>query len=305
VKVSFDGGVAVPATVQDGVCVFRLPGRPGSQRVEPPPALSGKAPRDWPGTKPAVAVLDFGPGASMTWTRISPSDWLRALGQSRLAREHGVTVDRITSIDSLQAALEAGVTKYLAIVNPYGETFPSAAPGRWREGLDRIRHYVRHGGSWWETGGYSFHSAVSPTEGRWQFESVGPQGAGYLGLPVGGGDVDQAPEVLSVTAEGQAWLGKDLIDRIAASASTVNRALERGNQDPGHVTLVAGRDQDFIGAYRLDGWGWLWRIGGFHPNPDVALPVAAAAMEYLYTHVAPPAPPTGAKYLWHAVVSGE
>ena len=68
----------------------------------------------------------------------------------------------------------------------------------------------------------------------------------------------------------------------------MNRALVRGHDDPGHITLVTGQDQDFIGAYRLDGWGWLWRIGGFYPHPNVALPVAAAAMEYLYTHAPPP-----------------
>jgi hypothetical protein len=50
----------------------------------------------------------------------------------------------------------------------------------------------------------------------------------------------------------------------------------------------------------------MWRIGGFYPNPDVALPVAVAAMEYLYTHAPPPSTPAGgAKHLWHAAVSGE
>jgi hypothetical protein len=305
VKLSLDGAGVVSTSVRGGAHLFRLPSRPHEQPVEPPPGLSGKAPRDWPGPRPAVAVLDFGSAVSLTWTRISPQDWLRALGESRLAREHGVPIRRLAGIEELQAALRSGPTAYLAIVNPYGEAFPAAAQGKWREGLERIRHYVRHGGWWWETGGHSFHSAVSQDGGRWQWEAVGPQGAGSLGLPVGGGDVDQPPETLSVTAEGRAWLGPDLCGRIAASASTVNRALVRGHDDPGHITLVTGQDQDFIGAYRLDGWGWLWRIGGFYPHPNVALPVAAAAMEYLYTHAPPPLPPGGLRYLWHASMRGE
>ena len=45
-----------------GAHAFRLPSRQGQQRIQPPPPLSGKAPRDWPGAKPAIAVVDFGPG---------------------------------------------------------------------------------------------------------------------------------------------------------------------------------------------------------------------------------------------------
>lgn len=303
VRLSFDGTAAVPVAVKQGSLVFRLPGRPGQARVELPPALAGKAPRDWPGEKPAVAVLDFGPAVGLGWTKIPPKSWIDALQQSRLASKHGLTIRRIAGTAELQEVFKAGPTKCLAVINPYGEGFPAMAPGQWREALDHIRDYVRCGGWWWETGGYSFHSAASQVNGQWRFDAVGPQGTGYLGLPVGGGDVEQTPEPLSVTAEGRAWLGKEVSDRIAGSASTVNRALLRGNEDPGHITLVTGREQDFVGAYRLGGWGWLWRIGGFYPNPDVAVPVTVATMEYLYTHAPPLSPPSGVKYLWHATVT--
>lgn len=304
VKLSFDDGSSVQTTVAGGAHAFRLPSRQGQQRIQPPPALSGKAPRDWPGAKPAIAVLDFGPGLAPVWTRISPDDWFRAFSQSRLAREHGLMIRRITNMDELQAAFTDGAAKYLAIVNPYGEAFPTAAPGKWREMLDSIRQYVRNGGNWWEAGGYSFHLAVSRVNDRWQSDAVGPQGADYLGLSIGGGDVEQAPEPLSVTADGRAWLGEDLSNRIAAEASAVNRALARGDRASGHITLVAGGQQDFIGGYRLDGWGWLWRTGGFYPNPKVAIPLTVTTMEYLYTHAPAPIVPGGAKYLWHAAVSG-
>jgi hypothetical protein len=67
------------------------------------------------------------------------------------------------------------------------------------------------------------------------------------------------------------------------------------------VTLVAGDNSDFIGGYRLD--GWFWRIGGFSPNPDVALPVAVAATQDIYTHPPITVKPGGVKYLWHVVVA--
>jgi len=117
--------------------------------------------------------------------------------------------------------------------------------------------------------------------------------------------LDQDPATtLQVTSEGRQWLGDDLSTKIERMTSAVNRSLARGGDDPGHITLVAGQDRDFIGGYRLKGWDWLWRLGGFWPNPDVALPVAVAAMEYVYTHPPQPAPGGGIKYLWHAVVTG-
>jgi hypothetical protein len=73
--------------------------------------------------------------------------------------------------------------------------------------------------------------------------------------------------------------------------------------DPGHVALVAGHRQDFIGGYRLEGWGWLWRVGGFSPQREVALPVAVAAMEHIYTHPPLPVKSGEIKYLWHATVT--
>jgi hypothetical protein len=90
--------------------------------------------------------------------------------------------------------------------------------------------------------------------------------------------------------------------RVEKAASAVNRGLPRSNDDPGHVTLVAGADQDFIGGYRLDGWGWFWRIGGMSPNPDAALPAAVAAMEHIFTNPPLPVKAGGVKYLWHATV---
>ena len=296
VSVAFEGGATVAANAKNGIISFRLPAR-GLKRVQPPAELAAKAPRDWPGERPAIGIIDLKLG--LVWTRISADDWFEAFRKSRLATELRVPVRRITTLEGLAAALEAGPTRWLAIVNPHGERFPAVEPAKWRDALDLIRGYVHRGGSWWETGGYSLYVAASPGAEQ----HAGPSGMGYLGLPVGGGDVDQPPERLRVTPEGRQWLGKKLADRVGRSMSTVNRGLARGRHDPGHVALVAGRRQDFIGGYRLGGWGWLWRVGGFWPNPDVALPVAVAAMEHVYTHPPLPVEGGGIRFLWHAVVA--
>ncbi|MBV9470180.1 MAG: hypothetical protein JOZ57_13170, partial [Abitibacteriaceae bacterium] len=293
--------MTVKGVAEGNLVHFRVPSRSQTKRVEPAPALAGKAPRDWPGAKPAIGVLNF-PGAEPNWTSITPGDWLKAFQGSRLATQMAVPVKSITTPEELTAALKSGPTAYFCIINPYGEKFPSTAPGAARDMLASIRHYVENGGCWWETGGYSFTQGMSLQGGNWQSETVGPAGVGSFGLPIGGGDVEALGEPLHVTPTGQQWLGEALSGQVAQMQSAVNRGLARGKDDPGHVTLVAGAQQDFIGGYRLNGWGWLWRIGGFWPNPNVVLPVTVAATEYLYTHPSPPAQPGGTQYLWHAVV---
>ena len=290
-------GVAVPAGIDERVLSFRLPARAGRARVQPPPALAGKAPKDWPGARPAVGILDL--ELDPVWTRITPALWLEAFARSPLHTRHGLAVVAIKTAGDLAAALKAGPTRWLAVINPSGEAVPAIDAARWKDTLDLVRRYVEHGGTWWETGGYSFYLAATPGGAR---RAIGPSGLSHLGLPIGGGEVDQPPERLTVPAEGRRWLGDGLAARVAGQHSSVNRGLVRGRHDPGHVALVAGRRQDFIGGYRLGGWGWLWRIGGFWPNPKVALPVAVAAVEHLYTRPPLPAKPGSLRYLWHGTV---
>jgi hypothetical protein len=169
--------------------------------------------------------------------------------------------------------------------------------------LGLIRDYVNHGGSWWETGGYSFYAPAFLGGHGWQTETIGPDGIGYFGLRVGGGAVDQAAEPLTVTAQGLELLGSTLATSLQGKISAVNRGLPRTADAPAHLPLLAGAQQDFLGAYRLEGWGYLWRTGGFWPNADVVIPAAVATMEYLYTHLPLPAEPDPTRYLWHGVLS--
>jgi hypothetical protein len=297
-----DGGSDVNVAAQEHTLTLHLGYRPGLERVQPPAALAGKSPQDWPGDRPTIGVLNL-PGMPQAWTRISPLDWVQAFQQSRLVTEFGVPVRQLTSVAELSAALQAGATFWLAIINPGGECFPIANSGPWHAMLDLIRDYVNHGGCWWETEGYSFYAPVFLGSQGWQTETIGPDGMGHFGLPVGDGAIDQAPEPLTVTARGLEWLGSRLSASLQGKTSTVNRGLPRTADAPGHLTLVAGAQQDFLGAYRLEGWGYLWRVGGFWPNPQVVLPATVAAMEYLYTHPPLPTEPDPIRYLWHGILS--
>ena len=126
-------------------------------------------------------------------------------------------------------------------------------------------------------------------------------GLDRLHLPIGDGEVDQPAEPLHATEVGKAWLGDALAAQIAGASSSVNRAVVSTPAAPATV-LVAGVEGGFIGGYRLGGWGTLWRIGGFSPDPQVATSVAVAATLHLYTTPPAPLPPAGTRYLYHATL---
>jgi hypothetical protein len=300
--IQLDGHLPGPVQVQNGAFSVSLGMKPDQDRIQPPPELAGKAPRDWPGNKPAIGILNL-PGFPASWTTITAANWVQAFNQSSLATQFGVPIRQITTFADLTAALQAGPTAWLAIVNPCGEIFPESGAGQWPTTLGFIHDYVNRGGSWWETAGYSFYGSSWLQSAAWQTETIGPAGIASLGVPVGGGDVAQPAEPLTVTAAGQTMFGPVLSAQLQGLTSAVNRGLLRDSTDPGHIAVLAGAQQDFLGGYRLDGWGYLWRIGGFLPNSNVVLPAAPAVMTYLYTNPPLPAVVSPVKYLWHGSVT--
>ncbi len=279
-----------------------LPQRGLVARVAIPADRAGLAPRDWPGAKPAIGVIDLGSGLSPALTSVGPAAWRAAFEASALAKQHGLAVQTLATYDALAAALAAGPSKYFAIVNPYGELFPTPGPGRWREALDAVRAYVNNGGTWWETAAYSFHRAAFREGDKWKTGLVAGAGLEHLRLPIGDGDVEMPAEPLRVTESGKAWLGEAAATAVAQSTSAVNRSVPSTSASPATV-LVAGVESGFIGGYRLDGWGYLWRVGGFNPNPEVTTAVAVAATLHQYT-TPPAAPPAcGTRYLYHATLT--
>lgn len=304
VRVMLDGAQPIITDVADSHIALALPAHDEKPRVLPPPSIKDLAPHDWPGPKPAIGIIDLGPGISPASTAIRPADWHAAFEASALAKQHGVTVKTLSRYQDIAAALAAGPQAWFAIINPYGEFIPAPDAGRWRETLDAIRSYVNNGGSWWETAAYPFYQPVYRADGGWKIDHCGPAGAAALTIPVGDGEVNAPPDTLHATEIGRAWLGEALAAKIEKSLSAVNRGVPSTESAPATV-LVAGASNGFIGGYRLGGWGYLWRVGGFNPNPDVVVPVAVAATLHQYTHPIAPPLPSGARYLWHAQVHPE
>jgi hypothetical protein len=300
-SVQLDGHSPNLLPVENTVMSVPLGMTPTQDRIQPPPALAGLAPSNWP-SKPSIGILDLA-GMPSSWTTISADNWAEAFSESSLATQYDVPIIEITNFSGLTAALQAGPAAWFAIVNPCGEVFPESAQGQWPATLNLISNYVNNGGSWWETAGYSFYASSWFESNEWQAEIIGPSGMDTFGLPVGGGSNTQPPEPLTVTATGQTMFGPILAAQLQGLSSTVNRGLLRSSPDPGHITLLAGAQQDFMGAYRLGGWGYLWRIGGFFPNPAVVLRAVPAAMEYLYTNAPLPALVSSVQYLWHGTVT--
>lgn|GEM_PF-376157 len=296
--IQWDSGTTNTASMEVGNFTVDLGFKPDQERILPPANLAGLAPKDWTGQKPAVGILNI-PSMPRAWTSITATDWTRAFTNSSLLTKLGVPIRQITSFQDLTNALYEGPTSWLAIINPSGEIFPESAAGQWTNTLNAIKYYVDHGGSWWETAGYSFYTAAYVQSGVWKTETIGSSGLNFFSLPIEQGEVDQAAEPLTVTDLGQTVFGESISSQLLGLKTSVNRGLSRDSDDPGHLTLLAGAQSDFLGAYRLDGWGYLWRFGGFSPNPNIVLPSTVAAMEYLYTHTMLSVPAGQTRYLWH------
>jgi len=296
---TLDGAPETRLNAAAGLLRLTLPPRGSITRIQPPAERAALAPRDWPGAKPVIAVIDLGPGIAPALTAVTPAAWRTALEASDLVHRHGLTLRTLTTHDELAAALASGPERIFTIVNPYGELLLTPGPGRWRETLDAVRAYVNRGGIWWETAAYSFHRAVFRQGEAWQTEQIGPGGLHHLRLPIRAGEVDQPPEPLRVTDTGKAWLGADLAARVAKCASAVNRGTPSAPTAPATI-LVTGIDDGFIGGYRLEGWGTLWRVGGFNPDPALTPAVAVASLLHQYTTPPESLPPLGTRFLYHA-----
>lgn len=79
----------------------------------------------------------------------------------RIAGERRLQFVQLRTADEMLAA--ARRTDVLAIVNPYGEWLPVPAGREIVDAVDVIAAFVRAGGHWFETGGYSFHAALRPS----------------------------------------------------------------------------------------------------------------------------------------------
>ncbi|NOY80506.1 MAG: hypothetical protein GXP31_05815 [Kiritimatiellaeota bacterium] len=303
-----DRGAAIQVSVRAAGAAgqwvrLRLPRHAeGSVRARPPTEFRGKPPIEWPGRSRTIAVVACRPPAPRSWVRMTPEDWIDALTEgSSLLDKAGFRVRAVRSPRELYALLTAPpAERPFAVVNPNGEHFVAESADRWTVQLDAIGEYVRNGGIWWETGGYSFYVCDAPVRGNagkggWSARNVGPAGAARLGFACAGYDVDAPAEPLVVTAAGRTWFGPERSASLAGMTCGVQRSFLGDDED---VVLVRGQRDDFVAAVRLGGWGWLWRLGGFNPDPAAAGEAVIGVLEYLATHSWPAPRVRAERFLW-------
>jgi len=225
-----------------------------------------------------VGVLDM-PFVRHQSTRIQAGQWITGLKNAFLADDR-ITVHSITSIEALMGALAHPET-WLAMINPYGEAFPIPGPARWRETLAGIRQYVRHGGNWFESGGFPFFEGFFQEDGGVSSARIMAEGMEFLGLRVGMGPQKAALESLAVTAIGEQILGEQVTAAVLKTPCEINRPLPAGD---GHFTLIQAGDRDYMGGYSLGGWGRFWRIGGSRVSAQLAIPMVSGILHFSYTH---------------------
>jgi hypothetical protein len=281
---------AVAAPDLDGLWVEVVTGpSPGTRRIAIPAELSELPPSEWPRAKrpSRIGVVQLPPDISPSWTSIGPAEWLRALEGSVLAARHGLTIEALTP-QQLREAL-APPSEWLAIINPYGEIFPVVPGTSSMQTLGRIREYVEHGGVWWETGGYSFYGGAGA-------ERIQGAGLGTLGIELRPGEIDAPPAALASTEAGQEWLSAETLEALAGTPAPANRGASPGGQP--RLDLVASPGGAYVSGYRLEGWGWLWRLGGMHPPREVAVPIVVDVLSHLWTQPWPEPERDARRYLW-------
>jgi len=305
VRVTLDGAAATQTAVRPqagapNAVEIVLPPVAGTEPPQRAAERMARAPKDRPGDKPALAVIDLGPGVQGHFAKLTPAEWCATLGGSRWTVEAGLPVKPLTTVAELRAALAAGPDRFLAILNPYGELFPVERFERWREMLEAVREYVRQGGVWWETGGHPFYVMACPAGDGYRTQVLGSPGADVVGLTIGFGELDRPAEALRVTAQGRAWLGAEAVKAIEAREGVVNRWLPNA---PGTLALVRGAQETLVGGYRLGGWGWLFRHGSSQPDVEISRRVVVETLRQVYESVPEPVPPATARRLWHATVT--
>ncbi|MBN2450436.1 MAG: hypothetical protein JXR77_08600 [Lentisphaeria bacterium] len=300
-------GVEIPARLEPGAggtSLLALPAfYPGEPDTDLPPQRVAAAPSGWPGWGRTVVVLEMGGDAPTTWVRMTAADWLGVLGADEGLRRAGLTVQGVATAAQLMELLRAAPgERPFAVVNPGGETFYAPSAEAAETMLDGIAAYVAGGGIWWETGGYSFYScAYRDAGGAWQRRALGPAGASRLGFACAGFEVEAPAEPLVLTATGREWFGEEMSALLARSAAGVQRGFD---PDDRVLILVRGASGDFVGGTRGAGWGWLWRLGGFNPDPALAGVVVPAVLTRLYTHAWPAVPSRTEPRFWRLIAPG-
>ncbi len=112
-----------------------------------------------PGSRTTIGLIQLESGPESGGACAIPvASWKARLDTVAASARRRVIV--IASPEELLAALRGRTT--LAIVNPYGEWLPAASTAGLGELVDALGRFIREGGHWVETGGYSFYAVLVP-----------------------------------------------------------------------------------------------------------------------------------------------
>ncbi len=294
-------GTGIAASAEGGVLRIETPFHGDEEAPAPPDELAATPMGDWPDPfrSRGIGVLALNNGPPGSWSEISPQAWIEALENSGAIRETGLSVVAIRTPEEFARMLIEGRRMWFAIVNPYGETFPTAEGLDAKQTLEAIRDYVRNGGVWWETAGYSFYRGMAlQPDGTWTPDNLGPSGLDSFGLGTVGDPVEAPAVSVHVTEAGRAMLSEEIAALVDATPARANRASTTRPGGPTSVALVASANRDYITGHQLRGWGWLFRFGGFWPPPEVAPGVVADVLAHIWSE--PPSASTGARgtFVW-------
>ncbi len=232
----------------------------------------------WATAAPKYVGIIAAEGEPMLFTTVTAEQWRQAFEQSDLVRRGGLKVDLLRNVEALSDALTTRAGEYFAIVNPNGEMFLCGGQDDTRAMNGRIREYLRHGGVWWETGGWPFCQGTwLQKDGTWGKAFIGGEGLAGLRIDATQWHDDAAAVAPEVTEAGRVWLGAERAESIAKQKVTAQRA---SRPDQASVILAKAGGDAYLAGYRV-GYGWLFRVGGFNPEAAVILPAAVGACEHL------------------------
>ncbi|MBT3376710.1 MAG: hypothetical protein HN742_15635 [Lentisphaerae bacterium] len=269
-----------------------------------PDEAGREPPAEWTAWSTSIAVIDPGGDAPTSWVKASAASLFNALQASGKLKRLGLSITRLRSAQAVLTALRASTSERpFAVINPGGEVFYAPELAQADAVLDAIRSYVRTGGIWCETGGYSFHvCAARDDKGGWKRKHVGPGGARRLGFACKGLDVNAPVQACRVTDVGESWLGPERSTRLRAALVGVQRPFAGGRED---TVLLRGTRDGFLSAIRCEGWGWLWRIGGFTPPENVVQDAITGLLEHLSASPWPRPRLTNEPRLWRVKLTQE
>jgi len=166
---------------------------------------------------------------------------------------------------------KADCIEFIGEVTPLDKIVLSFAfPGRLRFKSDSLDRFIcPMDGN--QSVGTAFKSTFFQRQNReeptaWEHQLVGPRG--YRSIFGGNIEIreDETRATLKVTPEGREWLGSELADRLEGAKALVNRPSPR---EHANLVLVDSEHGSYFAGGNLDGYGYLWRVGGRVDNPDV------------------------------------